>query len=130
MRLFVHSPAQSFEEISEEFSQGVLLSGESYTALFSEHAQSDSKLVRHNLRLVDDVDKLNGEKRELQSQLEVAKDELKGLLAELSSANSFIQGFITKSESNVPKCNLFGKCILYIGGRESNICRMCELVVK
>ena len=130
VRLFVHSPAQSVEEISEEFSQGVLLSGESYTALFSEHAHSDSKLVRHNLRLVDDLDKLNGEKRELQSQLEVAKDELEGLLAELHLANSFIQGFITKSESNVPKCNLFGKCILYIGGRESNICRMCELVGK
>ena len=26
--------------------------------------------------------------------------------------------------------NSFGKCILYIGGRESNICRMCELVGK
>ena len=25
---------------------------------------------------------------------------------------------------------LFGKCILYIGGRESNICRMCDLVGK
>ena len=130
VRLFVDLPAQSVEEINEEFSQGVLLSGESYTALLSEHANSESKVVRHNLRLVDDVDRLNGEKRELKSQLEVKQDELETLLAELQSANSFIQGFITKCDSNVPKCNLFGKCILYIDGREGNICRMCDLVGK
>ena len=130
VRLFVDSPSQSVEEINEEFSQGVLLSGESYTALLSEQAHSESKIVRHNLRLVDDVDRLNGEKRELQSKLELAQDELEGLLAELHSANSFIQAFITNNDVNVPKCNLFGKCILYIGGREGNICRMCDLVTK
>ena len=130
VRLFVDSPSQSVEEISEEFSQGVLLSGESYTALLSEQAHSESKIVRHNLRLVDDVDRLNSEKRELQSKLELAQDELEGLLAELHSANSFIQAFITNNDVNVPKCNLFGKCILYIGGREGNICRMCDLVTK
>ena len=130
VRLFVDSPSQSVEEINEEFSQGVLLSGESYTALLSEQAHSESKIVRHNLRLVDDVDRLNSEKRELQSKLELAQDELEGLLAELHSANSFIQAFITNNDVNVPKCNLFGKCILYIGGREGNICRMCDLVTK
>jgi len=130
VRLFVDSPAQSVEEINEEFSQGVLLSGESYTALLSEHAHSESKVVRHNLRLVDDVERLNAEKRALQSELEVKGDELETLLAELHSANSFIQTFITKNDVHVPKCNLYGKCILYIGGRESNICRMCDLVGK
>ena len=130
VRLFVDSPAQSVEEINEEFSQGVLLSGENYTALLSEHAYSESKVVRHNLRLVDDVEKLNAEKRALKSELEVKGDELETLLAELHSANSFIQTFITKNDAHVPKCNLFGKCILYIGGRESNICRMCDLVGK
>ena len=130
MRLFVDSPSQSVEEINEEFSQGVLLSGESYTALLSEQAHSESKIVRHNLRLVDEVDRLNGEKRELKSKLELAQDKLEGLLAELHSANSFIQAFITNNDVNVPKCNLFGKCILYIGGREGNICRMCDLVTK
>ena len=130
VRLFVESPSQSAEEINEEFSQGVLLSGENYNTLLSEHEQNRSKVVNHNLRLVDDVERLNREKQQLQSKLEVAQDQLEGLLAELSSANSFIQGFITKSESNAPKCDLFGKCILYIGGRESNICRMCDLVGK
>ena len=130
MRLFVHSPVQSVEEINEEFSQGVLLSGENYTALFSEHAHSESKLVRHNLRLVDDLDRLNGEKRELKSKLERAQDNLESLLSELHSANSFIQTFLSKSDTNASKCNLSGKCILYIGGREGNICRMCDLVDK
>ena len=130
VRLFVDSPAQIVEEINEEFSQGVLLSGESYTAMLSEHAHSESKFVRHNLRLVDDVERLNAEKRALKSKLEVKRDELETLLAELHSANSFIQTFITKNDTHVPKCNLFGKCILYIGGREGNICRMCDLVAK
>ncbi len=130
VRLFVDSPSQSVEEINEDFSQGVLLSGENYTTLLSEHQQSRAKVVSHNLRLADDIERLNREKQELRSKLEVAQDELEGLLAEIHSANSFIQAFITKSESNVPKCNLFGKCILYIGGRESNICRMCDLVGK
>ena len=130
VRLFVGSSAQSVEEINEEFSQGVLLSGENYTALLAEHAHSKSKVVRHNLRLVDDVERLNAEKRTLQSELELKGDELETLLAELHSANSFIQTFITKNDAHVPKCNLFGKCILYIGGRESNICRMCDLVGK
>ncbi len=130
MRLFVDSPSQSSEEINEEFSQGVLLSGESYSALLYEHAHSDSKVIRHNLRLVDDVDRLNREKRELKSKLEVRQDELESLLAELHSANRFIQTFITNNDANVPNCNLFGKCILYIGGREGNICRMCDLVNK
>ena len=130
VRLFVELPSQSVNEINEEFSQGVLLSGDSCTNLLSEHAQSTSKVVSHNLRLVDDVERLNGEKQELQSKLEFAQDELEGLRAELHSTNSFIQGFTSKSESNVPKCNLFGKCILYIGGREGNICRMCDLVGK
>ena len=124
VRLFVDSPTQSVEEINEEFSQGVLLSGENYTALLSEHAYSESKVVRHNLRLVDDVEKLNADKRALKSELEVKGDELETLLAELHSANSFIQTFITKNDAHVPKCNLFGKCILNIGGRESNMCRM------
>ena len=129
-RLFVESPSQSIEEINEEFSQGVLVSGENYVASLSEHDQSRSKIISHNLRLVDDVERLNGEKRKLQSKFEFAQDELEGLLAELNSANSFIQGFITNSASNIPKCNLSGKCILYIGGREGNICRMCDLVDK
>jgi hypothetical protein len=55
---------------------------------------------------------------------------LDGVQAELESANSFIQTFISKNNSDVPKCNLYGKCILYIGGREGNICRMCDLVNK
>ena len=130
VRVFVDSSAQSVEEINEEFSQGVLLSGESYTALLSEHAHSDSKVVRHNLRLVDDVERLNAEKRALKSKLEVKRDELEILRAELHLANSLIQTFITKNDAHVPKCNLFGKCILYIGGREGNICRMCDLVGK
>ncbi len=130
VRLFVDSPSQATEEINEEFSQGVLLSGENYSALLSERSRSESKVVRHNLRLVDDVDRLNGEKRELKTKLEVRQDELESLLAELQSANSFIQTFITNNDANVPKCDLFGKCILYIGGRESNICRMCDLVNK
>ena len=129
-RLFVELPSQSVEEINKEFSQGVLLSGENYEALLSEHEKSRSKIARHNLRLLDDVERLNIEKQELQSKLEFAQDELEGYLAELHAANSFIQGFITTNESNVPKCNLYGKCILYIGGRESNICRMCDLVDK
>ena len=130
VRLFVDSPSQAVEETNDEFSQGVLLSGESYSALLSENAHSASKVVRHNLRLVDDVDRLNGEKRELKSKLEIRQDELESLRAELHSANSFIQSFITNNDANVPKCNLFGKCILYIGGREGNICRMCDLVNK
>ena len=130
LRLFVESPSQSVEEINEEFSQGILLSGESYTASLSERANIESKIVNHNLRLVDDIERLNGEKRELQSKLEMRHDELESLLAELHSANSFIQNFITNNDVNVPKCNLFGKCILYIGGREGNICRMCDLVNK
>ena len=130
MRLFVESPSQPAEEINEEFSQGVLLSGENYNTLLSEHERNRSKVVSHNLRLIDDVERLNGEKRQLQSKLEIAQDELDSLQAELSSVISFIQGSIANSASNVPKCNLFGKCILYIGGRESNICRMCDLVGK
>jgi hypothetical protein len=130
VRLFSDPPSQSVEEINKEFSQGVLLSGENYPALLFEPAQRESKVIRHNLRLVDNVERLNGEKRELRSQLEAAQDELEGVLAELHSANSFIQTFITKRDAGVPKCNLFGKCILYIGGRESNICRMCDLVNK
>jgi len=130
MRLFVDSLSQSVEEINKEFSQGVLLSGENYPDLLSDHAQSESKVVRHNLRLVDDVERLNGEKRGLQSKLESAQHELEDLLTELHSANSFIQTFITKRDANAPKCNLYGKCILFIGGRESNICRMCDLVNK
>ena len=63
MRLFVESPSQSVEEINEEFSQGVLLSGENYNTLLSEHEQNRSKVVSHNLRLVDDVERLNGEKK-------------------------------------------------------------------
>jgi hypothetical protein len=130
VRLFTDPPSQSVEEINKEFSQGVLLSGENYHALLSERIQSESKIVRHNLRLVDDVERVNGEKRELRSKLEAAQDELEGVLAELQSANSFIQSFITKNDADVPKCNLYGKCILYIGGREGNICRMCDLVDK
>ena len=130
VRLFVDSPAESVEEINEGFSQGVLLSGESYTALLSEHAHSEAKVARHNVRLVGDVNRLSDETRELKSNLETTQDRLETLLAELHSANSFIQTFITNNDATVPKCNLFGKCILYIGGREGNICRMCDLVDK
>ena len=130
VRLFANSPSQSVEEVNEEFSQGILLSGENYAASLSEFAHRESKVVGRNLRLVDDVDRLNSDKRELKSKLEAKQDELEDLLAELNSANSFIQSFITKSDTNVPKCNLFGKCILYIGGRGGNICRMCDLVGK
>ena len=130
VRLFANSPSQSVEEISKEFSQGILLSGENYATSLSEFAHRESKVVGRNLRLVDDVDRLNSDKRELKSKLEAKQDELEDLLAELNSANSFIQSFITKGDSNVPKCNLFGKCILYIGGRGGNICRMCDLVGK
>ena len=43
----------------QEYSQGILLSGENYTSSLSENAHSESKVVRHNLRLVDDVERLN-----------------------------------------------------------------------
>ena len=94
IRLFVESPSQSAEEINEEFSQGVLLSGENYNTLLSEHEQNRSKVVSHNLRLVDDVERLNGEKKQLQSKLEIAQDELEGLQAELSSANSLSRALL------------------------------------
>ena len=130
VRLFVDTPSRHIDEINTDFSQGALLAGNSYATLHSERKKSKSKFIGHNLRLVDDVERLNCENRDLQSELEIAHDQLEGLLAELQSANSFIQSFIAKSEATVPTCNLFGKCILYIGGREGNICRMCDLVDK
>ena len=129
-RLFVDRQSQSIEEINEEFSHGVLLSGENYTALIAEREHDKSKVTAHNLRLLDDIERLNGEKQELHSKLETAQHKLEGSLAELQSANSFIQSFVVKSDAPTKRCNLFGKCVLYIGGRAGNICRMCDLVDK
>ena len=113
-----------------EFSQGVLLSGENYTALIAERQQDKSKVTAHNLRLLDEIERLNGEKQDLRSKLESAQHKLEGSLAELQSANSFIQSFVAKSDASTKRCNLSGKCVLYIGGRAGNICRMCDLVDK
>ncbi len=129
-RLFVDTQSQSIEEINEEFSQGVLLSGENYIALIGERESDKSKVAAHNLRLVDDIERLNSEKQGLHSKLKTAQHKLKDSLAELQSANSFIQSFIAKSDAPTKRCNLSGKCVLYIGGRAGNICRMCDLVDK
>ena len=129
-RLFVDTQSQSIEEINEDFSQGVLLSGENYVTLFTEREMDKSKVAAHNLRLVDDIERLNGEKQDLHSKLKTAQHKLTDSLAELQSANSFIQSFIAKSDSPTKRCNLSGKCVLYIGGRAGNICRMCDLVDK
>jgi hypothetical protein len=129
-RLFVDTQSQSIEEMNEEFSQGVLLSGENYTKLIAERAYDKSKITAHNLRLLDDIEKLNGEKQNLRLKLQTAQHKLKESLAELKSANSFIQSFIAKSDAPTKRCNLSGKCVLYIGGRAGNICRMCDLVDK
>ena len=129
-RLFVDSKSQSIEEINEEFSQGVLLSGENYTTFIVERERDQSKVTAHNFRLLDDIERLNGEKQDLHSKLETAQHKLKGSLSELQSANSFIQNFITNNDAPTKMCNLSGKCVLYIGGRAGNICRMCDLVDK
>ena len=129
-RLFVDRPSQSIEEINEEFSHGVLLSGENYTTFIAEREHDKSKAAAHNLRLLDDIEKLNGEKQELHSKLETAQHKLEGSLSELQSANSFIQSFISNSDAPTKRCNLSGKCVLYIGGRAGNICRMCDIVGK
>jgi phage shock protein A len=129
-RLFVDRPSQSIEEINEEFSHGVLLSGENYTALIAEREHDKSKVTAHNLRLLDDIERLNGEKQDLRSRLQTAQQKLEDSLAELQSANTFIQSFIATSEAPTKRCNLSGKCVLYIGGRAGNICRMCDLVDK
>jgi hypothetical protein len=129
-RLFVNTQSQSIEETNEEFSQGVLLSGEKYIALIGECESDKSKVTAHNLRLVDDIERLNSEKQGLHSKLKTAQQKLKDSLAELQSANSFIQSFIAKSDAPTKRCNLSGKCVLYIGGRAGNICRMCDLVDK
>jgi hypothetical protein len=129
-RLFADTQSQYIEEINEEFSQGVLLSGENYTALIGERGSEKSKVTAHNLRLLDDIERLNGEKYDLRSKLQTAQHKLEGSLAELQSANSFIQSFIAKSDAPTKRCNLSGKCVLYIGGRAGNICRMCDLVDK
>ena len=129
-RLFVDTQSQSIEEINEDFSQGVLLSGESYVTLFTERELEKSKVAAHNLRLVDNIERLNGEKQDLHSKLKTAQHKLTDSLAELQSANSFIQSFIAKSDAPTKRCNLSGKCVLYIGGRAGNICRMCDLVDK
>ena len=129
-RLFVDTQSQSIEEINEDFSQGVLLSGENYVTLFTERELDKSKVAAHNLRLVDDIERLNGEKQDLHSKLKTAQHKLTDSLAELQSANSFIQSFIAKSDAPTKRCNLSGKCVLYIGGRAGNICRMCDLVDK
>jgi hypothetical protein len=129
-RLFVDTQSQSIEEMNEEFSQGVLLSGENYTKLIAEREYDKSKITAHNLRLLDDIERLNGEKQGLRLKLQTAQHKLKDSLAELQSANSFIQSFIAKSDVPTKRCNLLGKCVLYIGGRAGNICRMCDLVDK
>ena len=129
-RLFVDKQSQSIEEINEGFSHGVLLSGENYTALIDEREHDKSKVTAHNLRLLDNIERLNGEKQNLRSKLKTAQHKLEGSLTELQSANSFIQSFIAKSDAPTKRCNLFGKCVLYIGGRAGNICRMCDLVDK
>ena len=129
-RLFADTQSQYIEEINEEFSQGVLLSGENYTALIGERGSEKSKVTAHNLRLLDDIERLNGEKYDLRSKLQTAQHKLEGSLAELQSANSFIQSFIAKSDAPTKRCDLSGKCVLYIGGRAGNICRMCNLVGK
>ena len=49
---------------------------------------------------------------------------------ELEAANNFIQNLVSDSSPPAQRCNLFGKCVLYIGGRAGNICRMCDLVDK
>ena len=64
-RLFIDKPAQSIEEINSDFSQGVLLSGESYPSAIHENLQRKSKIIGRNLRLVDDIGKLNTEKADL-----------------------------------------------------------------
>ena len=129
-RLFVDTQSQSIEEINEDFSQGVLLSGENYVTLFTERELDKSIVAAHNLRLVDDIERLNGEKQDLHSKLKTAQHKLTDSLAELQSANNFIQSFIAKSDAPTKRCNLSGKCVLYIGGRAGNICRMCDLVDK
>jgi uncharacterized protein YlxW (UPF0749 family) len=130
VRLLADKQSQYMEEINEEFSQGVLLSGENYTALIAERESDKSKKTAHNLRLLDDIERLNGEKQDLCSKLQTAHHKLEGSLAELQSANSFIQSFIAKSDAPTKRCDLSGKCVLYIGGRAGNICRMCNLVGK
>ena len=107
-----------------------MLSGESYAALIDGRENSKAKIIGRNLRLVDDVDKLTNEKLELQSKLESAQQQLEGLFVELQAANNFIQGLTSVNNSPIEKCNLSGKCVLYIGGRPGNICRMCDLVDK
>jgi hypothetical protein len=129
-RLSVDRQSQSIVEINEEFSHGVLLAGENYSALIAEREHDKSNISAHNLRLLDDIEKLNGEKQDLRSKLRRAHHQLKESLAELQSANSFINSFIVKSDAPTKRCNLSGKCVLYIGGRAGNICRMCNLVDK
>ena len=126
-RLFVDRPSQSIEEINEEFSHGVLLSGENYTTFIAEREHDKSKASAHNLRLLDDIEKLNGEKQELHSKLETAQHKLEGSLSELQSANSFIQSFISNNGAPTKRCNLSGKCVLYIGGRAGNILSLIHI---
>ena len=129
-RLFVNTQPQFIEELNEEFSQGVLISGENYSTLIAERELNKSKVTAHNLRLLDDIEKLNGEKQGLRSKIQTVQHKLKDTMAELQSANDFIQSFIAKSDGPTNRCNLSGKCVLYIGGRAGNICRMCDLVGK
>ncbi len=129
-RLFIDRQSQSVGEINQEFSQGVLVSGESYPAMIGERENSKAKIIGRNLRLIDDVAKLTNEKLELQSKLESAQQQLEGLFVELQVANNFIQGLTSFNNTPTQKCNLLGKCVLYIGGRPGNICRMCDLVDK
>ena len=129
-RLFIDKPAQSIEEINSDFSQGVLLSGESYPSAIHENLQRKSKIIGRNLRLVDDIGKLTTEKVDLNYKLETAQQELEQVSTELEAANNFIQNLVSDSAPPAQRCNLFGKCVLYIGGRAGNICRMCDLVDK
>ena len=61
----------------------------------------------------------------------IEKNELiKSLEAEVLAIEQLFQNLGQKNSASLLQCNLRGRCILYIGGRPSVICKFCDIVRK
>ena len=129
-RLIGHQSDQSIEELNSEFSNGVLISGDDYGSTLRDGLYGKSKIIGRNLRLQDEIERVTYEKTKLRLELEEKQTELEIMSLELQTVEATLKSLQGTDGFVANECNLGGKCVLYIGGRNGSVCRMCDIVDK
>ena len=76
------------------------------------------------------VEEITIENLRLRTEAEEKDNQINLLNTEMSSIELMLENIQARGLAGSKSCDLDGKCVLYIGGRQGTMCRMCDIVKK